>query len=759
MAGHGFGVQRVGRERTAPRLLAALSGAVLLVGLLGPATAAAAAPRGHFGNLVAIQKHVGAPIHTGSMAAVAAAETLRPHLGTARTLHLPGLAVPSHHAAKLTPTVEAGRSRAPGAAPLIISPTPIVTTSFAGMTEPEAGGEFPADPWVAVNSSYVVQVVNDMVRVTNRAGGFIAEVPNEAFFQIEPGHFAADPRILWDAAHGRWVGEVAFFTNDLSDDGLMLAVSDGADPTAGWTIRPTFFGAFLPDFPSIASSNDKITIVDNIYDSTPTFLGADFNTYRWSEIVGGVVATDHFCDDSAYIHPRAAQVLSSSNDIHLVMVATDGSADQQYWRLTGNGECSDFHDGTDLTLALGFDPLFESGPPPAPRQPGPDTITDATDGRFTDAVWMNNHLYWVSTFPITYDAGATWNDQVIVWNTTTATTSGSPTGFGYAPVRPGDGIDAYLGGIGLTRDGTAIVSWSQSSTTDPIAFYATSIEAIGTPGSIEEPQLLDTSDGELSTERWGDYAAVATDPTGAGSVWVTHMLAAEDGSWRTRIARMIADNTGPTTPGTPTASPVTATTLGVLPKFRISWAGSTDAGSGSVVYRLFQNVDGAGFLPAGTVAATSIVRSLSPSHTYQFRLMAIDPLNNGSGFATGPVLHISVPQSPTSKTGTWHTASGSGYVGGSTWYATAAGASATYSTTSVRAFAIVGTRATSRGSFKVYVDGVFKATVTETASATVNQAVLYQVTFASPGTHSIKIVVSGTAGHPRVDVDAFLVLK
>jgi len=33
------------------------------------------------------------------------------------------------------------------------------------------------------------------------------------------------------------------------------------------------------------------------------------------------------------------------------------------------------------------------------------------------------------------------------------------------------------------------------------------------------------------------------------------------------------------------------------------------------------------------------------------------------------------------------------------------------------------------------------------------------VTFASPGTHSIKIVVVGGGTHPRVDVDAFLVLK
>ena len=105
-----------------------------------------------------------------------------------------------------------------------------------------------------MSSSYVVQIVNVAVRVSNRNGGTISTIPNEAFFGVEPGHNASDPRIIWDAAHGRWVGEIAFFTDDLLDDGLILAVSDGADPTLGWTLIPILFGAALPDYPSLASS-------------------------------------------------------------------------------------------------------------------------------------------------------------------------------------------------------------------------------------------------------------------------------------------------------------------------------------------------------------------------------------------------------------------------------------------------------------------------------------------------------------------------
>jgi hypothetical protein len=36
---------------------------------------------------------------------------------------------------------------------------------------------------------------------------------------------------------------------------------------------------------------------------------------------------------------------------------------------------------------------------------------------------------------------------------------------------------------------------------------------------------------------------------------------------------------------------------------------------------------------------------------------------------------------------------------------------------------------------------------------------VYQFNWSSAGTHKVKIVVSGTSGHPRVDLDAFVVLR
>ena len=179
------------------------------------------------------------------------------------------------------------------------------------------------------------------------------------------------------------------------------------------------------------------------------------------------------------------------------------------------------------------------------------------------------------------------------------------------------------------------------------------------------------------------------------------------------------------------------------------------------------NVDGAGFSPvASTTTGTSLVRSLRLGHQYQFRVSAVDAVRNvgptRDGFTFVPSLYqqtSSLSYAKVTYTGTWGNSSSASFSGGTAKYATAAGASATFTATSVRALGFVTTKATTRGSFKVYVDGVLKATVSAFSSTTKFRQDVYQFSWSTAGTHKIKIVVSGTSGHPRVDVDAFLAIK
>ena len=62
-----------------------------------------------------------------------------------------------------------------------------------------------------------------------------------------------------------------------------------------------------------------------------------------------------------------------------------------------------------------------------------------------------------------------------------------------------------------------------------------------------------------------------------------------------------------------------------------------------------------------------------------------------------------------------------------------------------------------RGRANVYIDGVLKKTVDLHATSFRAQNILYQVTFSRSASHALKIVVLGTARHPRITVDGSVV--
>ena len=69
----------------------------------------------------------------------------------------------------------------------------------------------------------------------------------------------------------------------------------------------------------------------------------------------------------------------------------------------------------------------------------------------------------------------------------------------------------------------------------------------------------------------------------------------------------------------------------------------------------------------------------------------------------------------------------------------------------------VSSKSATRGSAQVYVDGVLAATVSLRKAATAHRQVVFGTAWSSAGPHTIQIVVLGTVGHPRVDLDALVV--
>lgn len=190
--------------------------------------------------------------------------------------------------------------------------------------------------------------------------------------------------------------------------------------------------------------------------------------------------------------------------------------------------------------------------------------------------------------------------------------------------------------------------------------------------------------------------------------------------------------------------------------------GGSDAGSGLTSYEVARSVDSAAYATLiSTTSATSLDTTLSPGHSYRFRVRARDLAGNVSAWVESALLKPGLTQNGSSAItyrGTWYGASRTSYSGGSARYTKSSTATATYTVTG-RGIALVTTMASGRGKLKVYLDGVYVRTVDLYRSSASYRVLAFSRMFTTSGTHTIKLVALGTSGRPRVDLDAFAVIR
>jgi hypothetical protein len=194
---------------------------------------------------------------------------------------------------------------------------------------------------------------------------------------------------------------------------------------------------------------------------------------------------------------------------------------------------------------------------------------------------------------------------------------------------------------------------------------------------------------------------------------------------------------------------------------QVTWT-ANDSGTNVKADRLQQRTNSGSWVTVATPVDTVASRSLAPSSTttYRFHTRATDYANNTSADVAGPAFHVIRTQQSAAGvtwTGSWKTASSASASGGSYRWASGSGASTTYSF-SGRAVGWVAAVGPSYGSAKVYLDGKYVLTVDLHAASAGWRRIVFAKTWSASGAHKIRIVGQATAGHPRLDVDAFVVL-
>ena len=193
----------------------------------------------------------------------------------------------------------------------------------------------------------------------------------------------------------------------------------------------------------------------------------------------------------------------------------------------------------------------------------------------------------------------------------------------------------------------------------------------------------------------------------------------------------------------------------------VAWSGSDAGGSGLTGWSLskFDGKYWAGWsLLPETLAKTIAVPTAGST---RFTILAVDGAQNVSPTLSTPTLSPRLVQNTSSAVrfgSGWSSGSSSSYSGGSARYVSTKGRSVSYKFTG-RSIALIATRAKTRGNVKVYINGVYHKTVDLYSSTTRYRSVGWQMTWATSGTRTVKLVVAGTCGRPRVDVDTFVAVR
>lgn len=227
---------------------------------------------------------------------------------------------------------------------------------------------------------------------------------------------------------------------------------------------------------------------------------------------------------------------------------------------------------------------------------------------------------------------------------------------------------------------------------------------------------------------------------------------------RTRTITLVPDSTKPTTTAPRIAYRTGASLSGSSAPIRLTWSGADAGGSGIARYELARSTNGGTSWSVISNSITSASRDLTLSSlgTIRYRVRAIDKAGNVGAWATGPNVTPKLSQQTSTLFaygGTWNTGTVTSYSGGTSRWSNIAGSRATFTFTG-RAIGLVTTMASKRGKVKVYVDGVYITTVDTYSATTKYRALVWQRTWTVSGTHTVRFVVVGTAGRPRVDIDA-----
>jgi hypothetical protein len=429
-----------------------------------------------------------------------------------------------------------------------------IDAGYTGTTSAESVGTTIPVPDVdgAVGPDHFVELLNGRYAVYDKATGALVESSSQVEFWAEAGiagpiHQAADPRLLYDAAQGRWYALAIRQAPDATDDLLVAAVSRSSDPTQGWN-------AF-----EIDADPDAVNWLDF------SMLGFDADGVYLS-VSRQAAGTGSFRGTAIVALPKADLLAPAPSiagaTVIKTTVAQTGFDPQPAVDLDGSGLPHPFLSGNSAVFGLLQASRLEgpvsaptltggilipveaaSGPPDA-EQPG-DKLPLETGGRnnvalFSGSVVLQNGSLWAAQgIEVDGRAAIRWlevdpeNDIVL-----------------QSGVVADAELDLYTPSIAVNELDQVVIGFSGSSESVFPSSYAVFGERVGETNVFGDLLLLraGVSDYERLDGRgrnaWGDYSSTVVDPLDPLTFWTFQEFVIDTDVWGISITKLVVPEPG-----------------------------------------------------------------------------------------------------------------------------------------------------------------------------------------------------------------------
>lgn len=475
-------------------------------------------------------------------------------------------------------SIEASRERSLVPAVNVLGPPSL---TFAGLSDVDNGAALvnPPDTDGAVGPNHYMQAVNNRVRVWDKNGNaLIPPFRQSSLFTGLGGICAAgdagDPIVLYDRLADRWlISQFAFTGQTTPPYHECVAVSTSGDPLGTYYVYDFIVrGQEFPDYPKLGTWPDGYYMTTRDFHlggaftgegavvferqkmlaGDPTALVIEFSPGTLGNCSSGMLPTDF---EGITPPPPGAPNMFAIYDCDEgggtdSMILFDFHADFT------NPANSTFTQRADSPLAVAaFDPRNPASrsdvQEPAPGQ-GIDSIGDRIMHRMVyrnlsgTESWVTTHTVNVSG--VTPSNTTTYQAGVRYYQFQRTTPGGAITVFDQATFSPDSGNgatgnDRWMGSAALDNAGNLAVGYSKSSTTlFPSIFYGARLFS-ESGGLLQGEQSMFDGTGTMdgtNGNRWGDYSALAVDPTDDCTFWYTNETWPTGNTsfnWITRIGR------------------------------------------------------------------------------------------------------------------------------------------------------------------------------------------------------------------------------